>query len=572
MRMLLQNVLDVIDRLEGEDNNLEADDLPLEVLSDHQQELIKNFTLPDADDDVFGKDDAFTLDGFDTKKLWNLANLKQKKNVINKKDVLETVLETIVEKLRNCCSKIAVNFQRHVEGAKLQDPRSLDLIRFYGTFYPVKIPRASRQSEGAVSGRSDCSVGEIGSTLDAAKIHYNMFQDEQELSFQRFKRFEMGGNKRTTQVDDPNNVDDDPKARSLESLIKSHGLARWEAKLMKFLPDALINLQHARSFLSTLKPLEPVTQMVFVAFLKDLMTKMNENFDKSSDAGVVGVNGMETLSCRVTISESYMQLRAQKRRKPHHGIKSKETTLTIKSDVVVIQGRADKYKDLSTGKQLQNLFLECKMNIEMKQWELLVSKKNKSPLTQVAAESMARYMTLEKDDKLPTVLFSILTDCSVLYSVYHRVQEKEYWISRSVDTAEEILVSLCWLYLGSIGLIDTERFDENVRSWESPEEAEAEDDEDERKGTNEEKSSSRLESVDENDEMMDNDHQDHSMGEAQHQNSLPLPVWSFEELEQAEREEEERLKWQTFFLLENHRKYGTPLPLTEAFLTLHNDP
>ena len=49
-----------------------------------------------------------------------------------------------------------------------------------------------------------------------------------------------------------------------------------------------------------------------------------------------------------------------------------------------------------------------------------------------------------------------------------------------------------------------------------------------------------------------------------------LPVVSFEDEDDDEEEEEERRNWQTFFLMENHRRYGTPLPLTERLLALHN--
>lgn len=173
---------------------------------------------------------------------------------------------------------------------------------------------------------------------------------------------------------------------------------------MEFLPKALVNLQYARSFLSRLKPIESITQLVFVAFLNDLINEMNKRFVES-DASVVMVNGMETVSCTVTISAKYMHLNAQKRRQIYRGT-SKETALTIKSDVVVIKGRTDKYENLkNTGKQLKNFFLECVMNIEMKQWGLLVGKKNRSSLTQVAAESMARCMARGKTNPLRRFVF-----------------------------------------------------------------------------------------------------------------------------------------------------------------------
>lgn len=135
------------------------------------------------------------------KRLWNLADRKEE--IIEKKSdsFLKDELDRIVSHLQLLCWKIQSKFQQHVEDAGRHDPRALDLICFYGTFYPVKNPRASRKSERAVSDSSDCSSSVVGNTLDAAKIHYNMFQDKQALSFQRFKRFEMGG-KRTQDSND----------------------------------------------------------------------------------------------------------------------------------------------------------------------------------------------------------------------------------------------------------------------------------------------------------------------------------------------------------------------------------
>ena len=49
-----------------------------------------------------------------------------------------------------------------------------------------------------------------------------------------------------------------------------------------------------------------------------------------------------------------------------------------------------------------------------------------------------------------------------------------------------------------------------------------------------------------------------------------LPVVTFDDIEREQEEEEEPCKWQTFFLMENHRKYGMRLPLTEKLLELHN--
>ena len=87
-----------------------------------------------------------------------------------------------------------------------------------------------------------------------------------------------------------------------------------------------------------------------------------------------------------------------------------------------------------------------------------------------------------------------------------------------------------------------------------------------------------LECVDETDEA-DDDGNDAQASEVMlpnratqiYGNMSSLPVVSFEDDEYDEEEEEEKRKmWQTLFVMENYRKYGTPLPLTDGVLSLHN--
>ena len=83
-----------------------------------------------------------------------------------------------------------------------------------------------------------------------------------------------------------------------------------------------------------------------------------------------------------------------------------------------------------------------------------------------------------------------------------------------------------------------------------------------------------LESVDEADEADDEGYDAQASGgtaprgASQNYHSISnMPVVSFED---DEMEEQERRMWQRLFVMENHRKYGTPLPLTEDMLSLHN--
>lgn len=174
---------------------------------------------------------------------------------------------------------------------------------------------------------------------------------------------------------------------------------------------------------------------------------------------------------------------------------------------------------------------------------------------------MVRSLKLECKD-CSISLFSLLTDCSVLYCVWHQVENQEYWISRSVDRPNEMLMSICWLYLCASGLVQAD-----VSSWEYRQE----EDNGDISARDDDSVQSNLESVDEADEDDDgNCHVRVSGGTHQVDTMENLPVVSFEDFEMEEQEEEERRMWQRLSVMENHRKYGTPLPLTEDMLSLHD--
>ena len=546
--MKLQNVLHAIDLL---DQGVSSDDEWVR-LSEERKLAVANHVYDPGNDLFTCHDDEASfmssllpLEDFDKTKLWNVID-QRRRNMIATADVqtIAVTLDLTIEKLFRLCHDIVRSLEEHMKEAAEagKDPRTMDLLRFHGIFYKKEFLVPSRQSGAAVvSDQDDCRSSVVGSSLKANQIHHNMFRDDSELSFQNFKRFSMGGIQKTADK------------KNLDSLIDAFGLAEVRPRLMTFFPEALTNLKHARSFLAGCdSPLEPLTQCVFYAFLTDLLTKLNNKFEPSNACAHI-VAGMTPIDHAVNVSQHYMRLNAAKRGLRFSG-GSKKTVLKIRSDLVIYDGPPNEHEDCAPAMQQQKYFLSCKVNIEMKKWALLANSENKSSLTEVAAESMARRLGLQ--DSCPGVLFSLLTDGLVLYTVYHDVSENNYWISRSVNTAEEILVSICWLYLSSIGVVDPD-----VAKWEWNEDQAGGGE-----GLQGSKQSSGVDSIDEGDRADDqNDcsHQHEPLGQ-------DLPVVTFDDDEREQKEEEERRKWQTFFLMENHRKYGTSLPLTEKILELHN--
>ena len=561
--MALSNVLKIIESVDRdvEDENNWND------LSPEHQEAIKNYQHVDGRESTL-----FSLEHFDKRKLLNLLSPDEKDAMRETNPDQKTFslpLTIAAQKLEICCLQIENNLQAHIDDATRanNDPRTLEILQFYGKFFDRKFQRPPRQSEGVVSDTNDCSVCTVCDTLKAEQIHFNMFADESQIQFQRFKSFEMGGDRDSFRGHEEGETD----AQHLDRIMARFGFEdNLRASLSPFLEDALENLICARCFLSSRPPptLEPLTQLVFSAFLENLIRKMERAFT-GTKANVVPVNGMDSVNREVEVCRNYMEMNAKRRRVAPRGT-SKKTTLKIQSDFAIIEGRPNDTRyaaeNSDVGIHQKQIFLHSKVNVEMKQWNLLYGRKNRSPLTQVAAESMVRYQELRQNSPktLPETLFSLLTDCSTLYCVLHHVENKEYWISRSVSSPKVVLVGICWLFLSSIGKMHT-----NVRDWEIHDKDLA----GRVKSESENKSCSILDSVDEEGKEEHAKDQDADGTEnatfPQDTNVEPgtsMSVFRFRDDE----EEEERLNWHTFFLMDNHRKYGAPLPLTEAILSLHN--
>jgi hypothetical protein len=86
------------------------------------------------------------------------------------------------------------------------------------------------------------------------------------------------------------------------------------------------------------------------------------------------VGGMETLSVKAIVSADYMAKISKKRNRGKAGAAEekevqldatdKEVTLEIRSDLVVWKGSLP--QSLPNASQLPNMFLNCRVNVEMK--------------------------------------------------------------------------------------------------------------------------------------------------------------------------------------------------------------
>jgi len=153
------------------------------------------------------------------------------------------------------------------------------------------------------------------------------FQDQSQLCFQQFRRFQIGW----TRIKDE-------AATSLEDLILAFGLAQYRDALMIFIPASLVDLCHVQSFLASLpEPDESSTQVVFTTFLKSFRPK----FSRSScgfSPSVASVADMDHIDIPGEICSNYMLLNTRKRNTKKQMTAPKKVTLQIKSDVAIIEG------------------------------------------------------------------------------------------------------------------------------------------------------------------------------------------------------------------------------------------
>jgi hypothetical protein len=212
--------------------------------------------------------------------------------------------------------------------------------------------------------------------------------------------------------------------------------------------------------------------------------------------------------------------------------------LTIASDLVVWKGGLPEPEEDGEAKQQQRMFLGCNVNVEIKRFELMKDTKNRTPLTQVAAESLARRKSLVATRGPKFILYSILTDISGLYVLWHGINNDNepvdmYWVSRQETDPERFLAIIYWLCLCSMGK-STAIFDP---LWKQETYT----------ATNDESRRSKQTGAEE-EECED------------------MVKISFDDSD----EEREAEKWDTFYAIETHRILGTSLPLTTDLLELHN--
>lgn len=176
---------------------------------------------------------------------------------------------------------------------------------------------------------------------------------------------------------------------------------------------------------------------------------------------------MKEIIVDVTVSETYMKemksVRTLANKESNYSGKGDfKTILVIASDLVVCRSSAESAKG-SQSKILQEKFIHCGVNVEMKRFRRLIGSENKSELTQLSAESYARKSKLQS----PRVLYSVVTDCCAFYVLCHLVKPAgkpdDYWVSRQETDPERVVSIFLWLLRHSRG-----KEDPGIERWRVP--------------------------------------------------------------------------------------------------------
>lgn len=94
------------------------------------EDAFHNFSFEDNENG-----DSFSLQNFDTKKLWNILDSKEKAFMKESKPKLIGLYlrKAASTDIMRCCDKVVINFDTHVsESTKAgKDARAMDLLRFF---------------------------------------------------------------------------------------------------------------------------------------------------------------------------------------------------------------------------------------------------------------------------------------------------------------------------------------------------------------------------------------------------------------------------------------------------------
>lgn len=126
-------------------------------------------------------------------------------------------------------------------------------------------------------------------------------------------------------------------------------------------------------------------------------------------------------------------------------------TVAVASDLALWEENETFVLGEAKGAKKKEIFLRTPLNIEMKQAGLLNWKQNRSALTQLSLQALARCKSraeAAKDHKSmfhsEEEVFSILTDCTMLYVLRYDVKKGQYWMLRGITEPSKQAAALCW--------------------------------------------------------------------------------------------------------------------------------
>lgn len=248
---------------------------------------------------------------------------------------------------------------------------------------------------------STSSAGLSNGLIKGSGLHHLMFQS--------------GRNKMITgRFMFPGYEDRQTNSMKLEDFLTALGLDRSEAKKLE---PHINRLSRARVLLKCVTrdgkvdvDAEPLTQAIFNFVLDELIASFY-----AEELQVVDVSGMECAVSPIELSKEWLSSR--KKQKVVHDSYS----LTLRSDLVICQKQIA-HEGLS-GRDKLDLFIDCKVNIEMKTYKKCKNLKRVGK-TQLNGESWMRSVKRKPGKDRRGVLYSVLCDSNGLLVLIHEAVNK----------------------------------------------------------------------------------------------------------------------------------------------------
>jgi hypothetical protein len=195
-----------------------------------------------------------------------------------------------------------------------------------------------------------------------------------------------------------------------------------------------------------------------------LLRDLQDTTSSSPTPIVDNVTGMKDMVVIVEVCKAYLEAQAEAKGQSRENVEALKTVLKIKSDLAVsmlFEVANSEDEGLSLGELKRHRLLYCNYHIKMKTSHDALKHGGRQAKSQLIAESLARSIELNTLQKPRKVLFSLLTDCCVLYVLVHFPGSGNAYLSRREVEPGRMVAIIAWVHFMSLhGISNDSSFSE----------------------------------------------------------------------------------------------------------------